>query len=76
MSDLVPWAYGPFELLLHAELHLRAGEDFDRRMAMISFDNAIEVTITAYLSLKPIHRQNRSYAHTDVTLWTKDYGNC
>lgn len=39
------WVYGPFELLVHAELHYLAGKDFDRRMALISFDNAIEVAI-------------------------------
>lgn len=73
MIELAPWAYGPFELLLHAELHLRAGADFDRRMAMISFDNAIEVTITAYLSLNPINRQNRDYPGVQVAQWTRNY---
>lgn len=38
MRILKPWAYGPFEILLHAELHYRAGEDSDRRIAMIGFD--------------------------------------
>ncbi len=41
MRQLKPWAYGPFEILLHAALHYRVGEDFDRRIAMIGFDNAI-----------------------------------
>ena len=54
MRPLKPWAYGPFEILLHAELHYRVGEDFDRRIAMIGFDNAIEVAITTYLGLHPI----------------------
>src|SRR5215218_8705880 len=58
---LRPWARGVFEIILHGELHYRAGEDFDRRMALISFDNAIEVAITTYLSLNPIQRQNRQY---------------
>ena len=60
MRQHKPWAYGPFELLLHAELHYRAGEDFDRRIAMIGFDNAIEVAITTYLGLHPIQRGNRA----------------
>lgn len=51
--QLKPWAYGPFEVLLHAETHYRSGEDFDRRIAIIGFDNAIEVAITTYLSLHP-----------------------
>jgi hypothetical protein len=73
MISLPPWANGPFELLLHAEGHLRAGEDFDRRIALISFDNAIEVAITTYLTLNPIQRGNRSYQNTDVEKWLNNY---
>lgn len=72
-NGLKPWAYGPFELLLHAEMHLRDGEDFDRRIALISFDNAIEVAITTYLSLHPIQRQNRTYQRTQVEHWLDNY---
>ena len=72
-NGLKPWAYGPFELLLHAEMHLRAGEDFDRRIALISFDNAIEVAITTYLSLHPIQRQNRTYHKAQVAQWLENY---
>jgi len=72
-NGLKPWAYGPFELLLHAETHLRDGDDFDRRIALISFDNAIEVAITTYLSLHPIQRQNRTYQRTQVGQWLHDY---
>ncbi len=73
MSSLPPWANGPFELLLHAEGHLRAGEDFDRRIALISFDNAIEVAITTYLTLNPIQRGNRCYKNVDVEKWLNNY---
>jgi hypothetical protein len=73
MRQLKPWAYGPFEILLHAELHYRVGEDFDRRIAMIGFDNAIEVTITTYLGLHPIQRGNRQYPRTDVDRWLNNY---
>lgn len=72
-SSLPPWANGPFELIVHAEGHLRDGEDFDRRMALITFDNAIEVSITTYLSLKPIMRGNRQYARTDVEQWLRNF---
>lgn len=72
-NGLKPWAYGPFELLLHAEMHLRDGEDFDRRIALISFDNAIEVAITTYLSLHPIQRQNRTYTKAQVEQWLDNY---
>lgn len=70
---LKPWAYGPFEILLHAELHYRAGEDFDRRIAMVGYDNAIEVAITTYLGLHPIQRGNRPYANADVQQWLRNY---
>lgn len=73
MNSLPPWANGPFELLVHAEGHLRAGEDFDRRIALISFDNAIEVAITTYLTLNPIQRGNRHYKNTDVEKWLNNY---
>jgi hypothetical protein len=70
---LTPWAEGPFELLLHGELHFRAGEDFDRRMALISFDNAIEVAITTYLTLNPIQRQNRTYPKAQAEQWNYNF---
>lgn len=70
---LKPWAYGPFEILLHAEMHYRAGEDFDRRIAMIGFDNAIEVAITTYLNLHPMQRGNRAYPTVDVNRWLGNY---
>ena len=35
MSSLKPWAEGPFELILHAEVHRLAGDDIDRRIAFI-----------------------------------------
>jgi len=70
---LKPWAYGPFEILLHAELHYRSGDDFDRRIAMVGFDNAIEVAITTYLSLHPIQRGNRSYSPANVEKWLTNY---
>lgn len=72
-SVLPPWAYGPYELLLHAELHVRDGEDFDRRIAMISYDNAIEVAITVYLSLNPIQRRGRKYDKVKMDSWLKNY---
>lgn len=67
------WAHGPFELLCHAEGHLRNGEDFDRRIALISFDNSIEVSITTYLTLNPMLRGNRQYQRADVERWLRNY---
>lgn len=73
MKPLAPWAYGPFELLIHAEGHLLNGDDFDRRIALISFDNAIEVAITTYLTLNPIQRSGHSYERAKVEKWLKNY---
>lgn len=73
MNLLKPWAQGPFELIVHAETHLREGEDFDRRMALISFDNSIEVSITTYLTLNPIQRNGAQYRREDIDRWLKNY---
>lgn len=73
MSVLKPWAKGPFELIVHAEMHLRNSEDFDRRMSLISFDNSIEVSITTYLTLNPIQRDGANYQQEDVARWLKNY---
>jgi hypothetical protein len=72
-SPLKPWAYGPFEVLIHAEMHYQIGEDLDRRIAMIGFDNAIEVAITTYLNLHPIQRGNRNYPNADVESSLKNF---
>lgn len=73
MNMLKPWARGPFELLVHAETHFKDGRDFDRRMAIISYDNAIEVAIHTYLNLHPIQRLNREYEKEKVRIWLRNY---
>lgn len=73
MGEIPTWAKGPFELIIHAEGHLRDGRDFDRRMALIGFDNAIEVVISTYLSIPPKFRDGRSYRKSDVERWGKNY---
>jgi len=70
---LKPWAIGPFELLQHAEGHRLSQGDFDRRMAFISFDNAIESTVTTYLSLHPSQRGGRQYSREDVAKWLPNF---
>jgi hypothetical protein len=72
-QQLKPWAARPFELVSHAEIHYRRGSDYDRRLALVSFDNSIEVSITTYLSLNPIQRGNREYSRTDVDKWMNNY---
>jgi hypothetical protein len=73
MPKLPPWTDGPFELLVHAEMHLRAGGDFDRRIALISFDNSVEVAITTFLTLHPIQRNGKTYKRDDVEKWLGNY---
>ena len=73
MLQLKPWAYGPFEILLHAERHYLCGEDIDRRLSLIGFDNAIELAITTYLNLHPIQRGGQTYKNEDVEKWSNNY---
>ena len=73
MSGLPPWANGPFELMVHAESHLQGANDFGRRIALIGFDNAVEVAITTYLTLNPLLRGGRTYSNVDVTQWLRNY---
>lgn len=47
----VPWASGPGEILRHALDLLRKDSDVNRRLAMISIDNAVELMIKTYLGL-------------------------
>jgi hypothetical protein len=54
-------------------MHYRNGEDFDRRIAIVGYDNAIEVAIHTYLSLHPIQRQNRKYPKVDVDKWLESF---
>ena len=68
-----PWAQGPFELIKHADEHAKAGSDFDRRMALISFDNAIELAIVTYLSLVPMQRENQSFPREQIEKWVKNF---
>lgn len=46
-----PWIEGPLELLKHGLEHLKNDTDFDRRIAMISIDNSVELMIKTYLGL-------------------------
>jgi len=51
MSAEKPWVSGPKELLEHADEHLKAASPFDCRIALISVDNAVELSIKTYVSL-------------------------
>ena len=45
------WVNGPLELLEHGIKHIKEGNEFDLRIAMISIDNSIELAIKTYLAL-------------------------
>jgi hypothetical protein len=46
-----PWATGPGEILRHGLDLLQRDSDVNRRLAMISIDNAVELMIKTYLGL-------------------------
>jgi hypothetical protein len=45
------WASGAIELIKHAESHAHLESAFDRRIAFISVDNAVETCIRTFLAL-------------------------
>lgn len=47
----VPWASGPGEILKHGLDLLRKDTDANRRLAMISIDNSVELMMKTYLGL-------------------------
>ncbi|MBC8465587.1 hypothetical protein H8D57_01035 [bacterium] len=72
-SKLPAWARGPYELIEHAEGHFNRKNDTDRRIALVGFDNAIEVAITTYLQLNPKLRSGRAFPRKDVDGWLLNY---
>jgi hypothetical protein len=51
MDTQSPWASGPGEILKHALELLKKDSDSNRRLAMISIDNSVELTIKTFLGL-------------------------
>ena len=45
------WASGALELLRHAYSHIEGDSAFDKRMAFISIDNCVEVSLRTFLAL-------------------------
>ena len=45
------WASGAIELLKHADSHIELDSAFDKRIAFISIDNCVEVSIRSFLAL-------------------------
>lgn len=73
MDEIKPWAQKAFELIFHAEHHFRNGTDYDKRLALISFDNSIEVSITIYLNLHPSQRGGREIKNDDKEKSLRSY---
>jgi len=73
VETLEPWIYGPLELIKHAEEHQIANGDFDRRIALIGYDNAIEVSLSTYLQLHPAQRRGAEYPKERVNTWLTNY---
>jgi hypothetical protein len=46
-----PWIEGPAEILNHGLEHLQKDGDVDRRLAMISIDNSVELMLKTFFSL-------------------------
>src|SRR4051812_22839266 len=53
-----PWLRGPYQLIEHANGHLKAANDADRIIALIGFDQAIEVCVDVFINLHPRLRGN------------------
>jgi len=51
MPTSTPWTSGAGEILRHGLQLLRKDSDVNRRLAMISIDNAVELMIKTYLGL-------------------------
>ena len=45
------WASGAVELLRHADSHILLDSAFDKRIAFISVDNAVEISLRVFLAL-------------------------
>jgi hypothetical protein len=70
---LKPWMRGPFELIRHADGHLKDNGDTDRRIALIGFDNAIEVSIDVFIRLHPRLRAGVEIKRDEVEQAQRNY---
>lgn len=73
IDDLKPWMRGPFELIRHADGHLNDKGDTDRRIALIGFDNAIEVSIDVFVRLHPKLRGGLEIPRAEVETAQRNY---
>jgi hypothetical protein len=59
------WASGALELLRHADSHLELDSAFDKRIAFVSIDNAVETSVRTFLSL-PTAKSGIRVSRSDV----------
>ncbi len=64
------WASGAIELLNHADQHISQKTAFDKRIAFISIDNAIEVALRTFISL-PVKKSQINFSSKEK----EDIGN-
>jgi hypothetical protein len=68
IQDLLePWMVKPFQFIFHAESHYENNSDYSKRMAYISFDNAIEVTIYTFMHCNTDPKGSRIYQKEELT---------
>jgi len=60
------WASGAIELLDHAEGHMKLKTAFDKKMAFISIDNAVENAIKTFLKLPKKILQHRKPTRKEI----------
>lgn len=66
MTGIKPLAVGPFEMLYHAETHSLKGEDFDRRIALISYYTSEILYNVDYQAYKEIGEELLSFRGPDA----------
>lgn len=71
-ATIPPWAHGPAEVFRHADDHYGRPDDTDRRLALIGFDNSIEVCVDTFVGLNPRNRGGYQIPKTDkvTILWS------
>jgi hypothetical protein len=72
VGQIPPWAQGPAEVFRHADDHYRRPDDTDRRLALIGFDNAIEVCVDTFVGLNPRNRGGYQISRNErpTILWS------
>lgn len=68
-----PWTLVPYQLIQHADGHFKEGKDIDRKIAIVGFDNAIELCIDVFVNLHPRLRDNYQIKKEDIPKILQNY---